>query len=163
MRLNEEHFGLILRDSNLFVTFCFGPSTGYYFMPWYLSQPHCSFVFLPDQLDVIDLNTAVTSGAYVIQLSATAHSGAASRGLMSESDSSSSNESSDSSSLAGDARGTRTSSSSSSSTTRSFDDTPSAAVSSVGKTRGEKKAKRNQENKVCSSAKHSPAFAVTLM
>jgi len=34
-------------------------------MPWYAPPAYATFVKLPDQLDVIDLNASVESGAYV--------------------------------------------------------------------------------------------------
>ena len=94
VRMNEEHTVLLLRDSNIFVPFCFESHTGYYLMPWYPPPAYATFVKLPDQLDVIDLNASVESGAYESQMSAAAHAGAASRDPISESDSSSSLESS---------------------------------------------------------------------
>ena len=77
VRMNEEHPGLLLRDTKIFVPFCFEAHTGYYLMPWYPPPAYASFVRLPDKLDVIDLNASVESGACVSRLSAAAHAGAA--------------------------------------------------------------------------------------
>ena len=54
-------------------------------MPWYPPPAYATFVKLPDQLDVIDLNASVESGAYVSRMSAAAHAGAASHDPVSES------------------------------------------------------------------------------
>jgi len=130
VRMNEEHPGLLLRDSKSFVPFCFELHTGYYLMPWYPPPAYATFVKLPDQLDVIVLNASVESGAYVSRMSTAAHAGAASRDPVSKSDSSSSLESSDSSSFASNARVTCSSSSSSSTSSSSISsaDTPSVAT-----------------------------------
>jgi len=128
--MNEEHPGLFLRDSKIFVPFCFESHTGYCLTPWYPPAAYATLVKLPDQLDVIDLNASVESCAYVSRVSAAAHAGAVSRDPVSKSNSSSSLESSDSSSLASNARVTRSSSSSSStsSSSTSSADTPSVAT-----------------------------------
>ena len=130
VRMNEEHPGLFLRDSKIFVPFCFESHTGYCLTPWYPPAAYATLVKLPDQLDVIDLNASVESCAYVSRVSAAAHAGAVSRDPVSKSNSSSSLESSDSSSLASNARVTRSSSSSSStsSSSTSSADTPSVAT-----------------------------------
>jgi len=141
VRMNEEHPGLLLRDSKIFVPFCFESHTGYYLVPWYPPLACATFVKLPDQLDVIDLNASVESVAYVSRMSAAAHTGDASRDPVSESDSSSSLESSDSSSVASHARVTRSSfsSSSTSSSSTSSADTPSVATRPAIKKGGERR------------------------
>jgi hypothetical protein len=146
VRMNEEHPGLLLRDIKILVPFCFESHTGYYLTPWYEPPAYATFVKLPDQLDVMDLNAFVESGAHVSRLSAGAHAGAASRDPVSESDSSSSLESSDSSSLASNARVTRSSSSSSStsSSSTSSNDTPSVAKRPAFKKWGKPKVKTSQ-------------------
>ena len=155
VRMNEEHPGLLLRDTKIFVPFCFEAHTGYYLMPWYPPPAYASFVRLPDKLDVIDLNASVESGAYVSRLSAAAHTGTASLDAVSESDSSSSLESSDSSSRASDVRLTRSSSansSTSSSSTNSNDMLPVANRPAVKK-RGKTTMKTSQKCNLTSSAK----------
>ena len=53
VRINEgcslEKRSLLLRDTKIFVPFCFESHTGYYLMPWYPPPAYATFVKLPDQ------------------------------------------------------------------------------------------------------------------